>query len=425
MSVLLSAYNFKFIDRLKNLVEHISRASLLGSILPIAIVASLIMLIALSGLLLIWERGKLIYLQGQRYKQANADVESAYVLYRLHPDDKELTAKEGYCLSNSRPYSLVRVYREQWGLYEAVRVETADSLAIACRLLGLEPDMRYTLYYLDNRQSVTLAGRTELQGILYLPQNGVKYGRIGSENFSGRKISDQAIQYSRKDFPTLDSNVLNCFDSLWARERFLIPTRTPNKLVKPFYLGATEFIRIDDSEIYDCILKGRIILYADSIYIDSSCCIENLIIVARKIVVGKGTHISAQLFARDTVIVESNAELSYPSGVWCTKYIELQEQSEVNGYVMICTAKQQDQLSICYRQARMARLRGLLWVNGAAQVQGIIAGCVVIGRAIYYTTQGYYKDMFCDFTLLENSEFGLPIGVGLSTMRRKEVAWVE
>jgi len=60
-----------------------------------------------------------------------------------------------------------------------------------------------------------------------------------------------------------------------------------------------------------------------------------------------------------------------------------------------------------------------------AHVQGIVAGCAVLRRAVYFAPQGYYKDMFYDCTLLGNPETALPIGLGTGTERRKEAVWVE
>lgn len=156
------------------------KAGLYGSVLPTVVAVSLVMLATLSGLLMLWERERIAFLREQRFRQGPADVESAYTLYRLHPDDGKLTAVEGYRLSDSLPHSRVRIRRESWGLYEAVHVAVEDSLVVACRLMGVRPDPEQTLYYANNRIAVTLAGRTELQGVLHLPQNGAVYGRMGS-----------------------------------------------------------------------------------------------------------------------------------------------------------------------------------------------------------------------------------------------------
>lgn len=68
---------------------------LCGNVLPTVVVVSVVMLTALLGLMMLWEQESLLFVRSQRLRQARADAESAYTLYRLHPDDASLTASEG------------------------------------------------------------------------------------------------------------------------------------------------------------------------------------------------------------------------------------------------------------------------------------------------------------------------------------------
>ena len=69
-----------------------------GAVLPTVVVAALVMLTATLGLLALWEQETLLFTRTQRLRQARADVESAALLYRLHPDERALTAAGGYLL---------------------------------------------------------------------------------------------------------------------------------------------------------------------------------------------------------------------------------------------------------------------------------------------------------------------------------------
>ena len=99
-----------------------------GAVLPTVVVAALVMLTATLGLLALWEQETLLFTRTQRLRQARADVESAALLYRLHPDERALTAAGGYLLYDSLPPSRIFVRREPWGLYELLHITTADSL---------------------------------------------------------------------------------------------------------------------------------------------------------------------------------------------------------------------------------------------------------------------------------------------------------
>lgn len=130
-----------------------------GAVLPTVVVAALVMLTATLGLLALWEQETLLFTRTQRLRQARADVESAALLYRLHPDERALTAAGGYLLYDSLPQSRIFVRREPWGLYELLHITTADSLVASSRIVGAEPDPARTLFYADDRTAVTLGRR--------------------------------------------------------------------------------------------------------------------------------------------------------------------------------------------------------------------------------------------------------------------------
>ena len=172
-----------------------------GAVLPTVVVAALVMLTATLGLLALWEQETLLFTRTQRLRQARADVESAALLYRLHPDERALTAAGGYLLYDSLPQSRIFVRREPWGLYELLHITTADSLVASSRIVGAEPDPARTLFYADDRTAVTLAGDTRLHGTLRLPQNGLTYGRVGAEFYRGEEVPRTAIRSSARRLP--------------------------------------------------------------------------------------------------------------------------------------------------------------------------------------------------------------------------------
>ena len=59
-------------------------------------------------------------------------------------------------------------------------------------------------------------------------------------------------------------------------------------------------------------------------------------------------------------------------------------------------------------------------------MQGIVAGCAELRQVVYFSPQGYYKDMLYDLTLLENPATAQPLWYGgAEAVRRKEAVCVE
>lgn len=394
-----------------------------GNVLPTVVAVSAVMLTAMLGLIVLWEQDTLLFARRERLRQARADAESACTLYGLHPEAEGLTAPEGYLLCDTLPRSRVFLRTEPWGLYELLHVTTADSTVRTCRLFGTKPEPQEVLFLADNRAAVTLAGKTVLQGLLCLPQNGLKYGRMGSDFYRGEPVPRTAIRRSGPELPQPPPDLLQRIATLFAASVGAAEgTKAPDSLCVSF-ADTTVFIRPGTVAFDGCTLRGRIVVLADSLRIDSACRMDHVLVVARKIVVAAGARITAQLFARDTVIVRERAELEYPSGLWSGAYAELGDAVRVNGYVIVRDTSRRKRPSPSYRQARTARLRGLLWVDGTAQVQGIVAGRTLLRHATYFSPQGYYPGMLYDATLLENPVTAQP--VWLPSARRKEVACVD
>lgn len=393
-----------------------------GAVLPTVVVITLVMLTAMLGLLALWEQEQHLFARAQRLRQARADVESTVTLYRLYPETEALTDNEGYLLYDSLPRSRVFVRREAWGLYELLHVAAADSLAATCRILGLAPERHRTLCYADNRAAVTLAGNTLLQGTLRLPQRSLTYGRMGADFYRGEPVSREAVKPSAPSLPLPEPGVLRRIEKLFAASG---SREIPDSLTVLFR-DSTLVLQLGTAEVSSCILRGRILLAGDEVRIDSTCRMEQLLVAARKITVGRGARISAQLFACDTLVVEPRAVLEYPSGVWSGRYAEVGDRATVDGYIVVRDTTEHRKMTASYRQARTARLRGMLYVDGVAQVQGIVAGQMLLKQAVYFSPQGYYKNMLYDVTLLENAATAQPLWLAESASRcRKEVVCVD
>ncbi|WP_019129727.1 hypothetical protein [Alistipes communis] len=399
---------------------------LAGAVLPTVVVAALVMLTATLGLLALWEQETLLFTRTQRLRQARADVESAALLHRLHPDERALTAAGGYLLYDSLPQSRIFVRREPWGLYELLHITTADSLVASSRIVGAEPDPARTLFYADDRTAVTLAGDTRLHGTLRLPQNGLTYGRVGAEFYRGEEVPRTAIRGSARRLSAPSAAVAARIGALFAFAQQLPAAGDLPDSLGVSFRDPTVALRLGTAEIGGCTLRGRIVLAADELRIDSACRLGNVLVCARKVTVGSGARIAAQLFARDTVVVESCAVLEYPSGIYAGRYAELGDRATADGYVIVRDTVRHKKMAASYRQSRTARVRGLLHADGAAQVQGIVAGCAELRQAVYFSPQGYYKDMLYDVTLLENPATAQPLWHGgAEAVRRKEAVCVE
>ena len=192
-----------------------------AGVLATVLVVSALMLLSVLGVLALWESDFLFFSRAGYLSRQRANVESAFVLYAA---DSTLTARldeqGGLRLYDGLPDSRVRIAVRPWGLYEAVRVEAADSRIAPTRLFGSAapfvclPGEESGLWYATDAASLSLAGRTSLHGCLRLPRHGVQYGQIRSVFFCGERIEGARTAYVGKKLPPVRTDARRMTDSL-------------------------------------------------------------------------------------------------------------------------------------------------------------------------------------------------------------------
>jgi hypothetical protein len=217
-----------------------------------------------------------------------------------------------------------------------------------------------------------------------MPAVGVVYGQMGADFFSGDEIPPAMMSVSGEELPKPNAEAI-------ATIKDLMP------------------------------LAGR------DLTIDGFQDLSDTVLVARKVRIEKGFTGPVQVFALDSIIVEAGVTLEYPSGLFSEKHVSIGDGSAVNGYVVVIPPEGSDEPDIMqanYKQSRLARVRGMIYIDGIAQIQGIVSGTAFLDRAIYYSPQGYYENMLYDLTILENREMAWPLLLD-GVPQREEVKWLE
>lgn len=172
-------------------------------------------------------------------------------------------------------------------------------------------------------------------------------------------------------------------------------------------------------------------IFGDSlIEIDSTAILEDVIIVAPRIKVRSGFSGSVQIIATDTVIVEPRAALKYPSGIaMCDasadSYIETATNSLISGYVIIkCkNPPSETKRTANYKQQPGAVVRGLVYIDGIAEIHGTVTGSLFVNHPNYYTPQGFYSNILYDASVYGNNIVAYPVWME-SNHLRKTVKWL-
>lgn len=401
------------------------RASVLAGVLVISVLMSLSVLIFMS---LFYNELSLDF-QFLEVRRQQACLSSAFVRYSRDSCLRECWEQDSSILLFPGDESSRVKYRcKRWGLYELVEVAVAGGNCSAVRLMGkaAESRRRATLYIPDNDCALALAGRCAVEGNASVSANGITYTQLRSEFFQGQPLGRENLSLSGRNFPVADSLTREWVDRLFAGAEEEGICRVENMNV-PF----TSPVRVlyAPSVINGYRLGGHVLLYAgDKVFIGADNEFSQIIVAARKVVIGEGFRGCIQVFACDTIAVGDRVFLSAGSGLWvegrtADPLIYLGEQCELNAYVVVNrTTNPSSRKAAHYYQPGSTVVRGLVYVDGVADVHGLVNGSLYVREPCYFAPEGYYSGLFYNLAVLRHSSVAYPFLLD-GPYERRCVAW--
>lgn len=382
-----------------------------GTVMPTVLVVLTLMSVIVLGILMLWDTDFLFFSRLNYIKTQRMNIESVFTLYENDPNIISTSDTfENVILYESLPSSEMLLRRSIYGLYEIVTVKSKCGKVSRSRVLGMRKPWKKkcSLWYLNDNSALMLTGETHIKGRALLPQNGVQYGQMQSVFFSGNKLDAVDIGISGKSMPDISREAQGNVDRLFGLSAGQIIETTFEKRDAGFN-DDTLIIETENEVIFDCALNGNIILLGNTVYLDKSSTLSDIIVVADKVYIGDEFRGNLQVFARDSIMAGNDVRLEYPSGLYSRKHIEIGERGEVNGYVIVDHTEPMDRKKHNGRIARSAKVRGMVWSSGIIQLQGVVNGSVFLNKAAYYSPHGVYQNTLYDVTVLNNDIIAFPV----------------
>lgn len=402
-----------------------------GNILPTVLVIGTVMLLGVLICIDLYDMKWRLAAGNYAELQRNAWIESALLLYQM---DSTLWDKpdKNNCITlfEDSKLSTVNVTRQSWGLYELVSAQTYDKKLKKICMMGYDVDTSSTpaLYVCDNNQALTLAGNSNLKGLVCLPESDILYSQIESVFYTGQYLDSSYIKHSSSGMPACNPSA--AVRKLLNKNTSQLQVQALNKVtLKVPFTENTLFIKTDD--IYDSFIKGNIIIYSDNC-IDLYCntYIEDVLLFAPKVKIHNGFRGALQIVSTDSVVIDNDVTLNYPSGIFIPEgeaesYVEIGARSQLNGYVIFCqkTEADEEKLSPHYYQNDSTHIRGLVWVDGISQIHGGVSGSLYSSNLNYYTSQGFYRNTLYNTRVYGTDVMAYPLWLK-SDNKKKIIKWV-
>ena len=393
-----------------------AKTRLKAATLPMVLVISVLILLVVLFVYSLWDMNFLYYSSFHYKKQQQENLNSAIVLYSNDSTFlRDYNEEKTFRLYETDSASSVICITQQWGFYEYIHVSSLNGNFSTTRLLGKkqECDHRAALWLCDRNRALSLSGNTEIRGKVFIPLNGINYTEIDGEYYKGEEIPYTQMDIAGAELPPIDTLYMAFPESLKENRSLSVALPETTDTYYSFQ-NTTSFFNVTESRD-NIVLRGNAVLFADELEISASSKMNEAIIVARKVTIEEGFTGSIQIFCTDSVLIEENVQLQYPSGIYIDAeidypFVSISGNSEINGYVIVLgKIKDEELLFPSYRQSENSQLRGLLYVDGTTNFQGEISGAVYLKDCFFSSNQNVYAGTLYNTRISRNNNIVYPI----------------
>ncbi len=311
-----------------------------------------------------------------------------------------------------------------WGVYEVGLCKSwyRNKKAQKSILIGGEKQVDYSLYLAEMNQALSLGGNTKLSGICYIPKKGLKRGNIENQPYVGSNLLYGTRRESDRSLPKMDLRRFEEFffisesdeDSLVYYDNMISET-IDRSFFEPTVVVESSY----NMTIYESTLNGNVkILCNGDLSIGGDSKLDNVIIYCDKLFIEEGFEGSIQVFARDSVFIEDDVHLTYPSAIYAKQlgedksaFVQVGERCSVSGEIIAYEKqlKRDNWPLIAFGEESV--FQGTIYCNGYIELKNsLVAGSVSALKSIYHGQSGIYENTFVnaqiDQTLIDESFLG-------------------
>lgn len=302
----------------------------------------------------------------------------------------------------------VQVGSEAWGCFLLidVKAKNAHFRLNKTGLFGTHAWRDTALFITEQNRQVGLAGKIRFNGPAYLPKAGVKPAYIEGTGFSDLNVVRPYLRAAPDHLPLLDEHYLSTVSQSQSginpyRDSLL--SFIPDQWNQPFNRQSA-VVQQGNIHLVNQALSNHIKLIAsDVIIVENTAELNQVLLIARKVVFRKGFKGIVHVICSDTVMTEDECEFGYPSS-FCVYSDQVPDSARgqvrgiffgtdckfAGGLLAANDSKERSRLMI--RLNKHFELIGNLYSSDYADVQGLLYGSVCCRTLLLQTPSGIYEN---------------------------------
>lgn len=304
----------------------------------------------------------------------------------------------------------VLLFRKTWGLLEVGGCSISGSGTEIGKhaMIGssFTEDTATAVCLADLDRPLFLCGRTILTGDCIIPRMGFQRVYIEGKSFTEPRFCNGRTIPASRDIPGLDEEKIQYVHSLMqSGEGDTIVDLLPDTLRRDFLHSGIVYHSPGVVLLGEGAYKGNIrITSSKEIRVLKSASLDQVLLIAPRIVIEDGFSGTIQAYATDTLIVGKEVSLEFPSvlGILRSKTspdvicLEIGRDSKVQGMILGWEQKYDPRKLVRISIEPKACISGYVYCSGTVDHKGVIYGKLIAKRFLLKTPSGIYENHLLD-----------------------------
>lgn len=308
-------------------------------------------------------------------------------------------------------YDSIKVRARQWGGYFLISVDTKNShqSQSKCGIFGCSVASDTALMIRDFPRPLSIAGKIRLNGLCYIPKGQFKSTDLEGTSFNPVGDINRFIRNAPYNLPELSKEFLKRLE----KSRQTINLKTDSLIgiidnIDNSFRGKTAIYENSSISLNDNKLKGNIKLIAtDKVVIGNQALLSDIFIIAKKVLIKKGFKGIVHILASDSIIIEEDCELEYPSSlivfndnekkVSQMPGIYIDDNCKIMGDIIVTCKLIENKAML--NVGKEVEVFGVVFSSGYASLQGKYFGNVYVDRLMLKTPLALYDNHLLNIEL--------------------------
>lgn len=350
------------------------------------------------------------------------------------------------------PNRIVKIHRGYWGVFEKITSvsQIKNKQFTKTALIGAKQieNIRTALYVQNNNKPLVVVGKTKIEGVAYIPKQGVKSGTISGQSYYGSQLIYGQTKTS-STLPKLASEIISQIKSLENQISEIPQSKfikfEHSKSYKNSFNNPMQVVfSNNDINLNSIHLTGHILIQSKTkIVVEATSVLKDVVLIAPEIEINSNVKGYFQAIASKSIRAGSNVQLEYPSALVLnekqhisqqevtannsalkTPAISVEENAVIKGLLMFIGEEKPNNYKVQVELKENAALYGELYCNQNTELKGTVYGTVFSNNFIANQSGSVYQNHIYNGSIIINKLPEEYVGLSFNDSKKGILKWL-